>query len=59
MPEYSSPLFPIPTGIPQGSPLSPILYLIYNSYLVEDSNISREEANQATYRWVDNMGLMA
>lgn len=34
LPEYDTPRAPILTGIPQGSPLSPILYLFYNADLM-------------------------
>lgn len=46
-----------PTGIPEGSPISPILYLIYNSDLIEDC---ADEANHvSTSGWVDDVGMMA
>jgi hypothetical protein len=35
MPEGLAEQVPTPTGILQGSPLSPILYLFYNSGLIE------------------------
>lgn len=35
LPEYKSNLFHIHTEIPQGSPLSPILYLFYNADILE------------------------
>ena len=33
--EQESPAFPVVTGIPQGSSLSPILFLFYNTELLE------------------------
>ncbi|KAL2004906.1 hypothetical protein VTN00DRAFT_2756 [Thermoascus crustaceus] len=35
MPEHLTEPMPTPTGIPQGSPLSPILYPLYNADLIE------------------------
>lgn len=38
LPDWQSPIFDIDTGIPQGSGLSPVLYLFYNGDLVELGN---------------------
>jgi hypothetical protein len=35
LPGYNTDAFPTHTGVPQGSPLSPILFLFYNANLVE------------------------
>jgi hypothetical protein len=35
LPGYNTHAFPMHTGIPQGSPLSPILFLLYHTNLVE------------------------
>ncbi|OQE71313.1 hypothetical protein PENNAL_c0107G01286, partial [Penicillium nalgiovense] len=54
MPEGTSDRIPTPTGIPQGSPISPILYLIYNADLIESCG------NGATSNgWVDDVCFMA
>jgi ribonuclease HI len=52
MPEGVSDRVPTPTGIPQGSPLSPILYLIYNADLLEHDEVT-------TMGWVDDVSFMA
>lgn len=54
MPEGMSDRFPTPTGIPQGSPISPILYLIYNADLVEICGNGVTSSG-----WVDDVGFMA
>ncbi len=55
--EHSTSRTPIATGIPQGSPLSPILYLFYNSDLIEDCN-ARDDLNTVATGFVDDVGLL-
>ncbi|KAJ5350287.1 hypothetical protein N7541_008014 [Penicillium brevicompactum] len=42
--EFTAPSTPIQTGIPQGSPVSPILYLFYNADLIEACKTQDTEA---------------
>ena len=53
MPEYSAPSTRTETGIPQGSPLSPILYLFYNADLIE--SVSR---HAQAIGYIDDVGLL-
>ncbi len=39
LPGYNTDDFPTHTGIPQGSPLSPVLFLFYNANLVDACNL--------------------
>ena len=55
--EYTTPRTQIATGIPQGSPLSPILYLFYNSDLI-DGCTNRTDLNTAATGFVDDIGLL-
>ena len=50
--EYTA---PIQTGIPQGSPLSPILYLFYNADLIEACKTERTEA----VGYIDDVSILA
>jgi Reverse transcriptase (RNA-dependent DNA polymerase) len=49
--------FPIPTGIPQGSPLSPILFLFFNADLIDEIQAALPEVLVIGY--VDDVFLMA
>lgn len=53
--EYTAPSAPIQTGIPQGSPLSPILYLFYNADLIEACKTEHIEA----VGYIDDVSVLA
>ena len=55
LPEYESESFSIHTGIPQGSPLSPILYLFYNADLLDMG--SRSDLKATAVSWIDDVGF--
>jgi hypothetical protein len=51
--EYTTELLSINTGIPQGSPISLILYLFYNTDILEDA--TRGVSDTVTRGWVDDV----
>lgn len=53
--EYTAPSAPIETGIPQGSRMSPYLYLFYNADLVEDCKTENTEA----VGYIDDVSVLA
>jgi Reverse transcriptase (RNA-dependent DNA polymerase) len=53
--EYTAPSAPIQTGIPQGSPLSPILYLFYNADLIETCKTENTES----IGYIDDVSILA
>ena len=53
--EYTAPSAPIETGIPQGSPVSPILYLFYNADLIEACKTPDTEA----VGYIDDVSILA
>jgi hypothetical protein len=53
--EYTAPSVPIETGMPQGSPLSLILYLFYNADLIETCKTEHTEA----VGYVDDASILA
>ncbi|KAA6409153.1 MAG: reverse transcriptase [Lasallia pustulata] len=55
LPEYESEPFSIHTGIPQGSPLSPIFYLFYNADLLDMG--SRSDLKATAVSWIDDVGF--
>ncbi len=57
LPGYNTDAFPTHTGIPQGSPLSPILFLFYNANLVKICNPSTLPASETVF--VDDVNALA
>lgn len=55
LPEFTSSKIKTPTGIPQGSPLSPILYLFYNADLIQDL---AQDNTCKTMGWIDDVGIL-
>ncbi len=56
--DYTSEPVQVPTGVPQGSPLSIILYLIYSSSLLEIGSDIKEK-NDKIYGFIGDMALVA
>jgi ribonuclease HI/endonuclease/exonuclease/phosphatase family metal-dependent hydrolase len=54
LPEGESEPFETPNGIPQGSPLSPILYLFYNTPLLE----IQTGCDATTLGYIDDIGIL-
>jgi hypothetical protein len=52
---FKSEVYRTPTGIPQGSPLLPILYLYYNADLLETCN---REPNTIATGYIDDIGIL-
>ena len=53
--EYTAPSMPIQTGVPQGSCISPILYLFYNADLIEACKTEDTEA----VGYIDDVSILA
>jgi len=53
---FRSTAYQINTGIPQGSPLSPILYLFYNADLIDECNQAPDAMSTG---YIDDVGILA
>ncbi|KAG0152659.1 hypothetical protein PDIDSM_2464 [Penicillium digitatum] len=57
---YLSEAFPTPTGIPQGSPISPILFLLFNAPLVRACTLRGLHYGESeAYGWVEDVCILA
>ena len=52
---FKSEVYQTTTGIPQGSPLSPIMYLYYNADLIETCN---REPNTLATGYIDDIAIL-
>ncbi|OOQ82702.1 putative reverse transcriptase [Penicillium brasilianum] len=58
LPGYLSDSFPTPTGIPQGSPISPILFLLFNAPLITACGLRTGAAQSIGFGWVDDVAVL-
>ena len=54
---YETATFPVPAGVPQGSPPSPILFLFYNSGLLDLCR--RPKEGLSTVGFADDVNMLA
>ncbi|KAJ6020305.1 hypothetical protein N7499_003588 [Penicillium canescens] len=59
LPGHLSNAFPTPTGIPQGSPISPILFLLFNAPLVKGCSFPTGYGHTEAFGWVDDVCILA
>ncbi|OGE48027.1 hypothetical protein PENARI_c033G04144 [Penicillium arizonense] len=59
LPGHLSDAFPTPTGIPQGSPISPILFLLFNVPLVKNFSLITGYGRTEAFGWVDDVCILA
>ncbi|KAJ6029797.1 hypothetical protein N7499_012205 [Penicillium canescens] len=59
LPGHLSDAFPTNTGIPQGSPISPILFLLFNTPLVKSCSLITRYGRTEAFGWVDDVCILA
>ncbi|KAJ6003542.1 hypothetical protein N7522_006234 [Penicillium canescens] len=59
LPGHLSDAFPTNTGIPQGSPISPILFLLFNTPLVKNCSLTTGYGRTEAFGWVDDVCILA
>ncbi|KAJ6176718.1 hypothetical protein N7485_003632 [Penicillium canescens] len=59
LPGHLSDEFPTNTGIPQGSPISPILFLLFNTPLVKNCSLTTGYGRTEAFGWVDDVCILA
>jgi ribonuclease HI len=59
LPGFLSKVFTTSTGIPQGSPLSPILFLIFNTPLIRTLIHKISSAGTTSFSWIDDSCVLA
>ena len=59
LPGHLSDAFSTPTGIPQGSPISPILFLLFNAPLVKSCSLPTGYGWTEAFGWVDDVCIVA
>lgn len=59
LPGHLSDAFPTSTGIPQGSPISPILFLLFNALLIRNCTRPTGYGSTEAFGWVDDTSIIA